>query len=183
MPVIFLTLYLQFAVVLWVFSFQFRAHKFQFAMQVSKLILLSICLRQRKQCWSCWCCSCCCCWCWCCSCRCVQSVLNFVVNDVVDVYVDALGAQFRKAHYAMAMDEAHTHTLIRTPIHAHTEDPCTRTRTLLALLPVFNALKQFASQGKVSFVRTLGAPLNCSRNERKVLSALYRRCHLHAKTV
>lgn len=77
----------------------------------------------------------------------------------------------------------HTYTLIRTPIHAHTEDPCTRTRTLLALLPVFNALKQFASQGKVSFVRTLGAPLNCSRNERKVLSALYRRCHLHAKTV
>lgn len=100
------------------FSFQFRTHKFQFAMQVSKLILLSICLRQRKQCWSCWCCrSCCWCWCWCCSCRCVQSVLNFVVNDVVDVYVDALGAQFRKAHYAMAMDEAHTHT----PTHTHTQ--------------------------------------------------------------
>lgn len=181
MPVIFLTLYLHFAVLLWVFSFQFRTHKFQFAMQVSKLILLSICLRQRTQCWSCWCCRSCCC----CSCRCVQSVLNFVVNDVVDVYVDvyvdALGAQFRKAHYAMAMDEAHTQTHSYT--HAHTEDPCTRTRTLLALLPVFNALKQFASQGKVSFVRTLGASLNCSRNERKVLSALYRRCHLHAKTV
>lgn len=73
------------------------------------------------------------------------------------------------------------HTLIRT--HTHTQKPCTRTRTLFALLPVFNALKQFASQGKVSFVRTLGAPLNCSRNETKVLSALYRRCHLHAKTV
>lgn len=126
MPVIFLTLYLQFAVVLWVFSFQFRAHKFQFAMQVSKLILLSICLRQRKQCWSCWCCSCCCCCCWCCSCRCVQSVLNFVVNDVVDVYVDALGAQFRKAHYAMAMDEAHTHT------HSYVH-PYTHTQKTLAL--------------------------------------------------
>lgn len=135
MPVIFLTLYLHFAVVLWVFSFQFRAHKFQFAMQVSKLILLSICLRQRKQCWSCCCC-------WCCSCRCVQSVLNFVVNDVVDVYVDALGAQFRKAHYAMAMDEAHTHTH-RRPLHSYS----------VSFVASFQCLETICEPGQ-SFVRS-----------------------------
>lgn len=125
------------------FSFQFRTHKFQFAMQVSKLILLSICLRQRKQCWSCCC--------WCCSCRCVQSVLNFVVNDVVDVYVDALGAQFRKAHYAIAMDEAHTHThSIRTrthrrPLHSHSHS--------VSFVASFQCLETICEPGQ-SFVRS-----------------------------
>lgn len=106
------------------FFFQFRAHKFQFAMPVSKLILLSICMRPRRS--SCWCCCCSsgCCFS-CCSCRCVQSVLNFVVNYVVVVFVDALGAHFHKAHCAMAMGVAHTLT------HAHTHNTLALALSLL----------------------------------------------------